>query len=87
MHYLRAHPDWWLGWPEIARTLGRSERTLRRWKTDHGLPVRKVGQSAALNRRHLDQWIWEMDQHQRELLEGGANPRTWKRRGLAGPFK
>jgi hypothetical protein len=67
----RAHPDVLLGWKEIAAALGHSERTVRRWRDDYGLPVRKYPRYVALSRQDIDYWILQMDGLQRRLAADG----------------
>lgn len=48
-------------WKEIAAFLGRAERTVKRWETERGLPVRRVpggGRSAVFAYTHeLEEWL------------------------------
>ena len=48
-------------WKEIAACLGRSERTCRRWETEHQLPIHRMDGSSRgtvfAYKAELDRWM------------------------------
>jgi tetratricopeptide (TPR) repeat protein len=52
-------------WKSIAQYLGRSSRTVQRWRSEYGLPVRHLGGGATsvfAYTDELDSWLRERDQ-------------------------
>lgn len=49
------------GWKDIATHLGKSERTVKRWEADRGLPIHRVpgggGASVYAHAGELDEWL------------------------------
>ncbi len=44
---------------EAARALGVSDRTLRKWMRDEGLPYLRVGGAVLIPRAQLEKWMAE----------------------------
>lgn len=61
-------------WKEISQYLGRGVRTVQRWETDYGLPVRRPGGhirgSVFCLRHELDEWT-----RLRKMRMDGHHPR------------
>jgi hypothetical protein len=59
-----ADQDLLQSWKEIAKHLGRSERTCRRWETEFGLPVHRmdgsVRGSVFAYKSEIDRWMDEI---------------------------
>jgi hypothetical protein len=61
-------------WKDIARYLGKGVRTVQRWETEMGLPIRRI-ERATYNHpvfaipEELDQWVQTQGQHKRSELD------------------
>jgi hypothetical protein len=61
-------------WKDIARYLGKGVRTVKRWETEMGLPIRRI-EPATYNHpvfaipEEIDQWVQTQGQHKRSELE------------------
>jgi hypothetical protein len=57
---LATNPDELNGWKEIAKYVGRSERTVQRWERQYGFPVHRVpatkGEVVFALRSEIDRW-------------------------------
>lgn len=62
------------GWKEIASFLGKSVRTVQRWETEYGLPVRRLGHEGGeivfASRAEIDQWSRSSSGARRKRDEG-----------------
>lgn len=63
------------GWLNIAKLIGRSPRTARRWEQRHGFPVARLPDgSVATTRTLVDRWLLARKREQEERRRPNTAP-------------
>ncbi len=53
-----AHEEWLIGLRAIARYMGVSERTIRRWRDQHGMPIGNVPSGHVIaSKQSIRDWV------------------------------
>ena len=53
---MKTEPVILLGWKEIARALGLTAKTAKRWAKHYGLPVAYIGRRPSTTRKAIEKW-------------------------------
>ena len=73
-------------WKRLAQYLGRSERTVRRWEQDEGLPVHRLQHGSGISvyaySQELDDWMEDRSDHPSPLETENTLPSLMVRRFL-----
>ena len=63
---------WLTGWKRIARYIGKSVRTAKRYHYQYGMPVRRgPGKSPIALEYELDSWLVKFDELKKEYTTKG----------------
>ena len=60
---------WIVGWKDIARYIGCSHRTAKRWHKIHSIPIYRLPSNKPVAVKYmLDQWLIEYNRIKKEIL-------------------